>query len=132
MAAPNQLHSVFKLIKAEYDDRIAKDLQQQADFIMEETNEDEEMKSQVGELDDLPLLKRLSSEMQVDPYNRVSSLVIAIDILEKLIKKCKNDEQIPEHPLIRTRATKDQFKLALKNLLDMCIVKNLEIQLLTE
>ena len=25
MATPNQLHSVFKLIKAEYDDRIAKD-----------------------------------------------------------------------------------------------------------
>ena len=90
------------------------------------------MKSQIGELDDLPLLKRLSSEMQVYPYNRVSSLVIAVEILEKLIIKCRNAEQIPEHPLIRTRATQDQFKLALKNLLDMCIVKNLEIQLLTE
>ena len=56
---------------------------------MDETNEDEEMKSQ---LDDLPLLKKLSSEMQVDPYNRVSSLVIAVEILEKLILKCRNAE----------------------------------------
>ena len=53
------------------------------------------MKSESNE--DLTLLRRVSSEMRVEPYKRLASLTTAANILEHLIKKCQAGEPIPEH-----------------------------------
>ena len=62
---------------------------------------DEEMKSEI-DLPEVPLLKKISSEMKVEPYSRLASLVSAVNLLESMIKKCKAGEHIPEHELLRT------------------------------
>ena len=45
---------------------------------------DEEMKT---DLEEIPLLKRFSSEARVEPYSRVTALSKAVKILESLIQK---------------------------------------------
>ena len=95
MATPGQLLTVFKLIKQEHDSRFAQvDSKIDTDVTMNsaEDDDDEEIK-----LEEVPLLKKLSSEMQVEPYNRVTSLVRAIRLLESLIKTCRDAQPVPEH-----------------------------------
>ena len=57
------------------------------------------MKSEVA-LEEPSLLKRISSSMQVDPYNRVSSLAKAVQLLEAIIKSIKQGDVISEHNLL--------------------------------
>lgn len=69
--------NVFKLIKAEYDDKLTRSTEANLDG-------DEEMKSEGGDLSqlaELPLLRRISSEMRVSPYSRLSSLTLAVNTL---------------------------------------------------
>ena len=64
---------------------------------------DEEMKSEVMNLpEEVPLLKKISSGMHVEPYSRLASLVTAVNLLESMIKKCQAGEHIPEHELLKT------------------------------
>ena len=53
---------------------------------------DEEMKT---DLEDIPLLKRFSSEAKVEPYSRVTALTKAVKILESLILKYQAEEPVP-------------------------------------
>lgn len=84
------------------------------------------MKSEVT-LEEPSLLKRISSSMQVDPYNRVASLAKAVQLLEAMIKSIKQGDVISEHNLLQTGLSQDQFKLTLKEVFDLCIVRNLEV-----
>lgn len=101
---PRQLKVVFKLIQMEYDEKIAKDAVSSTGIVDTVMNEnevmnDEEMKSEVA-LEEPSLLKRISSSMQVDPYNRVSSLAKAVQLLEAMIKSIKQGDVISEHNLL--------------------------------
>ena len=40
-------------------------------------------------MEEIPLLKKISSTMAVPAYSRVNSLVKAVNILEALIKRCQ-------------------------------------------
>ena len=88
----------------EYDEKIAKDAVSSTGIVDTVMNEnevmnDEEMKSEVA-LEEPSLLKRISSSMQVDPYNRVSSLAKAVQLLEAMIKSIKQGDVISEHNLL--------------------------------
>lgn len=88
----------------EYDEKIAKDAVSSTgivDTVMNENEvmDDEEMKSEIA-LEEPYLLKRISSSMQVDPYNRVSSLAKAVQLLEAMIKSIKQGDVISEHNLL--------------------------------
>ena len=109
-ATPKQILIVFKLIKAEYNDRIARVAGMNSDHEMvdEEELKTEEMMSEV------PLLKKLSSGMRVEPYSRLAALTSTVNILENLIKLLAGNEQIPEHELLRIESSPDQFKVAIK------------------
>ena len=63
---------MFALIKAEHIGKVA----QAARDDVEITHEDEDMKSDI--FDDLTLLRRVSSKMEVEPYNRISALDKAV------------------------------------------------------
>ena len=67
----------------------------------ENTDGDEEMKSEMN-LPEVLLLRKISSEMKVEPYSRLASLVTAVNLLESMIKKCQAGEHIPEHELVQT------------------------------
>ena len=59
-----QLHTVFSLIKKDSANHSTKN---EAEL----SESDEEMKSVM--CDDIPLLRKVSSTMEVDPYNRISA-----------------------------------------------------------
>ena len=73
------------------------------------------------------MLKKMSSEMQVAPYSRLKALVQTVGLLETLIEKCRKEEDVPENKLVATGMTKDKLKASLKNLVEVCIVKDLEV-----
>ena len=92
----------------------------------EADDHDEEMKID-SSLDEIPLLKKMSSEMQVAPYRRVIALAHGVQLLERLVKQCKADGQVSEHPLLRTGKNKEAFKASVKTVFDVCIIKDLEV-----
>ena len=80
------------------------------------------MKSDI--FDDLTLLRRVSSKMEVEPYNRISALAKAVQLLDTSIKACQNVDKLVEHSLVHTGLTKPQFKGMLETLF-----KNLDVSL---
>ena len=70
--------------------------------------------------------------MQSPQYSRLNALVQTVRLLETLVDKCTKGEDVPDNRLVATGMTKDKLKTSLKNLVDVCIVKDLEVQLLTE
>ena len=93
--------------------------------------DEEELKTEEM-MSDIPLLKKISSGMRVEPYSRLALLTSTVNILESLIKLLVENEPIPEHELIRIESTPEQFKASIKQILDDCIIKNLEVDLITE
>ena len=88
LATPSQLQTVFKLIKAEYDGKLGVALLEGGhgnDVTMQSLSEDEEMKEDT--MEEIPLLKRMSSEMQALPYSRVTALVKGVQLLQTMVKK---------------------------------------------
>lgn len=79
LATPSQLHTVFRLIKAEYDERLGANPANN-DVIMQQSRIDEEEvkgEDSKGEL----ILKKMSSDMQSVPYSRVTALVKGVELL---------------------------------------------------
>lgn len=90
------------------------------------TNE-EEMKED-DTFEEPSLLRRVSSNMQVDPYNRTVSLAKAVHLLKAMIDSTENREiAIREHIHMQTGISQEQFKLCLKDVFNLCTVQNLEV-----
>ena len=84
---PLQLQTCFRLIKVDFEGKFSEkdmtDVQMKSEH-SQIAPPDEEMKS---DLDDIPLLKRFSSDAQVEPYSRFGTLLKAVGLLQKSIIK---------------------------------------------